>query len=239
MYSVPGCQLALAATQLRNLYLADLSLPERRQVVQSLPQVSPSEKNEQREMGAALAYASYRLHQQIKAASQTARTRICQQQQGNLENRPVQLQLGRFGLTNGDLYYQYNCRAQTAEIQELPECWTIVPIKGGGFVDPHSRLFTLYSNKVACNQYYPLTIQTQEGWVAIMPHLVWQPAPHQLPTQPQIEDRPWDRQLGDWPAGLKARTGRNDSGGHTSDINTEKPSLRGLRLDRRMYRSWH
>ena len=46
MYSVPGCQLALAATQLRNLYLADLSLPERRQVVQSLPQVSPSEKNE-------------------------------------------------------------------------------------------------------------------------------------------------------------------------------------------------
>ncbi|MCP3661160.1 MAG: hypothetical protein GY696_01485 [Gammaproteobacteria bacterium] len=79
MYSVPGCRLTLAATQLRNLYLDNLALPERCQVVQSLPQVSPSEKNEQRETGAALAYASYRLHQQIKAASQMARTRICQQ----------------------------------------------------------------------------------------------------------------------------------------------------------------
>ena len=65
----------------------------------------------------------------------------------------MQLQQGRFGLTDGDLYYQYNCQARTAEIQELPECWTDVPIKGGGFVDPHSHLFTLYSNKVACSKY--------------------------------------------------------------------------------------
>ena len=78
--SMPGCRLALTATQLRNLYLVDLSLPERRQAVQSLPQVTPSEKNEQQGTGAALAYASYQLHQQITAASQTARTRICQQQ---------------------------------------------------------------------------------------------------------------------------------------------------------------
>ena len=28
MYPVPGCRLVLAATQLRNLYLADLTLPE-------------------------------------------------------------------------------------------------------------------------------------------------------------------------------------------------------------------
>ena len=31
MYSMPGCRLALTATQLRNLYMVDLSLPERRQ----------------------------------------------------------------------------------------------------------------------------------------------------------------------------------------------------------------
>ncbi|MCP3667655.1 MAG: hypothetical protein GY696_35055 [Gammaproteobacteria bacterium] len=52
MYSMPGCRLTLAATQLRNLYLVDLSLPEWRQAVQGLPQVSPSEKNEQQETGA-------------------------------------------------------------------------------------------------------------------------------------------------------------------------------------------
>ncbi|MCP3662116.1 MAG: hypothetical protein GY696_06410, partial [Gammaproteobacteria bacterium] len=85
------------------LYLVNLSLPERRQAVQGLPQVYPSEKNEQRETGAALAYASYRLHQMITTASQTARTRICQQQRERLENSPIQLQPGRFGLT-GAIY---------------------------------------------------------------------------------------------------------------------------------------
>ena len=39
-------------------------------------------------------------------------------------------------------------------------------------MDPHSQLFTLHSSKVACNHFFPLTVQTQEGWVAIMPHLV-------------------------------------------------------------------
>ncbi len=188
-----GCWLALIATHLCNLYLVDLSLPERRQAVQGLPQVFPSEKNEQRETGAALAYASYRLHQQITTASRAARVQLCQQQQGRVENHPVQLQPGRFGLTDGDLYNQYNCRARTAEIQELPECWTDVPIKGGGFVDHHNRLFTLYSSRVACSTYYPLTIQAQEGWVALMPHLVWQPAPPQLSTQPAAEDQPMGR----------------------------------------------
>ena len=58
VFPVLGCRLVLAATQLRNLYLADLTIPERHQVVQSLPQVSSKEVNVQRETGAALAYAT-------------------------------------------------------------------------------------------------------------------------------------------------------------------------------------
>ncbi|MCP3663646.1 MAG: hypothetical protein GY696_14345 [Gammaproteobacteria bacterium] len=92
VYPVPGCRLILAATQLRNLYLADLTIPERCQVVQNLSQVSFKEINVQRETGAALAYATYQLHQQIEAASHVAKAQIFQQQRGNLENRPVQVQ---------------------------------------------------------------------------------------------------------------------------------------------------
>ena len=80
VYPVPGCRLVLAATQLRNLYLADLTIPERRQVVQNLPQVSSKKINVQRETGAALAYATYQLHQKIEGASHVAKAQICQQQ---------------------------------------------------------------------------------------------------------------------------------------------------------------
>ncbi|MCP3666046.1 MAG: hypothetical protein GY696_26705, partial [Gammaproteobacteria bacterium] len=112
---------------------------------------------------------------------QTAKTRICQQQRGNLENKPVQIQPGRFGLANGNLYYQYNCWTQTAEIQELPECWTDAPSRGEDLWTPTAACLRCIQAKWPATSFFPLTSQTQEGWVAIMPHLVWQPALHLLP----------------------------------------------------------
>ena len=103
-----------------------------------------------------------------------------------------QYKSSRAGLTNSDLYYQYNCRARTVEILELPDCWTDIPVKGGGFVDPHSCLFIVHSSKVACNRFFPVTVQAIEGWVTIMPHLVWQPEPNNLTTQKATERTPLD-----------------------------------------------
>ena len=93
-YPVPDCRIVLETTQLRNLYLADLTIPERRQAVQGLPQVSTREVNIQRETGVALEYATYRLHQQIETANYAARAPICQQQREILENVSVQVQPG-------------------------------------------------------------------------------------------------------------------------------------------------
>ena len=47
-------------------------------------------------------------------------------------------------------------------------------------MSPHSRLFTPNSSKVACSSYFPLTMQTREGWVSLMPHLARQQEPSQL-----------------------------------------------------------
>ncbi|MCP3666535.1 MAG: hypothetical protein GY696_29220, partial [Gammaproteobacteria bacterium] len=51
-------------------------------------------------------------------------------------------------------------------------------------------LFALQSSKVGCNHFIPPTIQAQEGWVAIRPHLAWQPEPTHMPAQRKIEDTP-------------------------------------------------
>ena len=55
-YPVPDCRLMLETTQLRNLYLANLTIPERRHIVN---EVSPREVNMQRELAVALEYATY------------------------------------------------------------------------------------------------------------------------------------------------------------------------------------
>ena len=90
-YPVPNCKIVLETTQLINLYLADLTIPEQRQVVKDLPKVSAREVNMQRETGVALEYATYQLHQQIETANHAARACICQQQRKILKNVPVQI----------------------------------------------------------------------------------------------------------------------------------------------------
>ena len=47
---------------------------------------------------------------------------------------------------------------------------------------PHNRLYTPHSSKIACSRFFPLTVQTTEGWVALRPHLTRQPEPAQLPN---------------------------------------------------------
>ncbi|MCP3668379.1 MAG: hypothetical protein GY696_38820 [Gammaproteobacteria bacterium] len=80
------------------------------------------------------------------------------------------------------MLYKFWCPNQTAEILELEDCWTDIPIQGGGFVIPHNRLYTPHSSKIACSRFFPLTVQTTEGWVALRPHLTRQPEPAQLPN---------------------------------------------------------
>ncbi|MCP3668711.1 MAG: hypothetical protein GY696_40555 [Gammaproteobacteria bacterium] len=68
-------------------------------------------------------------------------------------------------------------------------------------MDPHSRLFILHSSKIACSRFFPLSVQDQEGWVAIIPYLVWQQEPGHLPANKVDERTPPDlmaRGLTNW-----------------------------------------
>ncbi|MCP3661237.1 MAG: hypothetical protein GY696_01880 [Gammaproteobacteria bacterium] len=148
------------------VYLADLTVPERQNIVDELPQISTREVNMQRETAVALEYMAFQLKRQFEEATRRAGAGLCKQQQVNLENTPAQIQPGSFGLAHGGLYYKFSCQNRTAESLELKDCWT-------DFVCQHSQLFTPHSSKVACSHYFPLTVQTRDGWVSLMLHLVW------------------------------------------------------------------
>ncbi|MCP3666368.1 MAG: hypothetical protein GY696_28355 [Gammaproteobacteria bacterium] len=62
-------------------------------------------------------------------------------------------------------------------------------------MSPHSRLFTPHSSKVACSCYFPLRVQTRDGWVSLMPHLARQKEPAQLQR-----DQPWNVEVEDFSA---------------------------------------
>ncbi|MCP3662971.1 MAG: hypothetical protein GY696_10820, partial [Gammaproteobacteria bacterium] len=138
--------MTLQATQVDNIYLADLAISDTREKVYKMPQIDIHEVDMQRNTAVALDYVAYQLSRQIKADTQTAGARVCKQQHKAWDNTPVQIQPGLFSSV-------------------------------------HNRLYKPYSSKIACSRFFPLTVQTTEGWVALMPHLTGQPEPAQLPNE--------------------------------------------------------
>ncbi|MCP3664716.1 MAG: hypothetical protein GY696_19860 [Gammaproteobacteria bacterium] len=196
VYPVPGCKLELKYTQLDNIYLANLTTTETRNIVYGLPQVYIREINMQRNTAMALEYTAYQLSRQIEAATQTTGTRVSKQQHETLDNMPLQNQPVSLD------WYMVTCTTSVAvQTRQLrSKSWRIAgqiyQLGGGeGFVSPHSRLFTPHSSKVACSRYFPLTVQTRDRWVSLMPHLVRQKEPVQLQR-----DKPWTAAAEDFSA---------------------------------------
>ncbi|MCP4054030.1 MAG: hypothetical protein GY739_13365, partial [Mesoflavibacter sp.] len=186
VYPSPSCKLTLKTTQFDNIYLVDMTQAGVRDRVFPLKQISCREIDITQNTAMALEYAVYQLSRQIEVATQTAGSKLCKQQHELWDNLPTALEPGLFSMVHGDVYYRFSCPNKTAKILEDQNCWMDVPISGGGFVSPHNCMFTEHSSKVACSSYFPLTIETKEGWVALMPHLARQQAPAQLPR-----DQPW------------------------------------------------
>ena len=69
---------------------------------------------------------------------------------------------------------------KTVEIKKVGDCWLDIPIQCGGFVSPHNWLYTSHSSKTPCSKFFPLTMEMEQGWVALMPHLNRQPAPAEM-----------------------------------------------------------
>ncbi len=92
VYPVPGCKLELKSTQLDNIYQANLTTSETRNIVYGLPKVSIREIDMQRNAAMALEYMAYQLSRQIEAATQTAGSRVSKQQHETLDSTPRQIQ---------------------------------------------------------------------------------------------------------------------------------------------------
>ncbi|MCP3661304.1 MAG: hypothetical protein GY696_02230, partial [Gammaproteobacteria bacterium] len=176
----------MRTTQLDDVFVVEMVKADTIDKVHQMPQLNVREIDMQQNTGMALDYLSYQLQRQIEAAQQVAGARICKQQQEVWDSTPVQVQPGLFTSTHCDMIYKFKCPNLTARILELEDCWNDIPIQGGGFVIPHNKLFTPHSSNLACSKFFPLTVQITEGWVALMPYLLRQSEPPQLPS-----DRLW------------------------------------------------
>ncbi len=101
--------MTLQATQVDNIYLADLAQSDTREKVYKMPQIDIREVDMQRNTAVALDYVAYQLSRQIEVAQQTAGARVCKQQHEAWDSTPVQIQPGLFSSIHGDMLYKFWC----------------------------------------------------------------------------------------------------------------------------------
>ena len=74
-----------------------------------------------------------------------------------------------FATRKGEVIYLFQCKKEVAPIGIKKACFTMIPLKKGGFVNPDNRVLTSKAPQEKCSQYHPLIIEAEEGWIALSP----------------------------------------------------------------------
>ena len=125
---------------------------------------------------AALGYVEYSLKKQAQDEISGVHRSLCELQFQTRFNTPQRLGEGRYIITRGDSYLTFTCTQKTGRILETKNCFEEVPLAGGIYVDPVTRLASDHGTPTPCSRYFPLIIRTQNVWLEL-PHLKTRTAP--------------------------------------------------------------
>ena len=70
----------------------------------------------------------------------------------------------------------FTCPTSTGTLCGLDHCYRQIPLSGGHYMDPTSKLLVKKPKTIACSQHFPVVVRTEEGWVEL-PVLKAIPAP--------------------------------------------------------------
>jgi len=108
----------------------------------------------------------FMLEAKINNIATDVNTRICDTMMKN--NNIINLDSVRFAKQHGDILYTFKCPEKLGQVRPmLKDCLGKVPIEGGLYVDPISKIATKHAERSKCNIHFPLTIESKEGWISV------------------------------------------------------------------------
>lgn len=127
-------------------------------------------------------YLMYTLEKQTSGIEAGLSTKLCSNENA-IQGHPVHLGENKFGKRRGDILYTYECPVKTANIKGMGKtCVDKIPTDEGVFIDPITKIGSKHAAEVDCNEHFPLTIKTAEGWLSVSAEV-------RLITDPQILQR--------------------------------------------------
>ena len=125
-------------------------------------------------------YLSYQFEKRSQTLSHSIQQQLCSSnyQQGTDNfNSIVRIQGDHFGRRMGDIMYVFKCKAKSAEVASLKQCYNRIPVKVENgdllFVDPVTRVITQHASVIPCppESFATSILTREEKWISINPDL--------------------------------------------------------------------
>lgn len=176
-----GCDLELDAEVYLTEYPEILVL--KGQPGKDIPMVSAPDVNTELNQALSLSYQTFRLEREMNRGIGRVQQSYCRDH--NLfTDQPLRISGDKFMLSNSEVVYVFTCPIKETKIRETDVCFDAIPVEPSGFVTFNERVFQKDANPRMCNHRFPPVVQTQQGYVELIPL----PKPRATPRKSFFDD---------------------------------------------------
>ena len=116
-------------------------------------------------------YIVYTMERTAGKLENSIEKRLCNSKFAELSDSSTQvipMEKDRFARRMGDLLYIFKCPEKVGKVAPMKNaCMNKVPLEGGLYMNPFTRIASKHASKMDCSSHFPLTILSEDGWITI------------------------------------------------------------------------
>lgn len=116
-------------------------------------------------------YIAYTLEQAAGKLENNIEKKLCNSKFAELTDSSAQvipMKKDKFAKRLGDILFIFKCPEKIGKVAPMKNaCINKVPLEGGLFMNPFTRIASKHASKMDCSSHFPLTILSEDGWITI------------------------------------------------------------------------
>ena len=113
-------------------------------------------------------YIVYTLERAAGKLKTSINRKLCSNKFSTFSNDIVHMQGDKFAKRRGDILFIFICPEKLGKVKEMTgTCVSKIPLEGGLYMDPTTRIASAHASKTDCSTHFPLTILSEDGWITV------------------------------------------------------------------------
>ena len=116
-------------------------------------------------------YIVYTLERAAGKLENNIEKRLCNSKFAELSDSATQvipMSKDRFAKRLGDIIFVFKCPEKLGKVAPMKNaCINKVPLEGGLYMNPFTRIASKHASKIDCSSHFPLTVLSEDGWITI------------------------------------------------------------------------